>query len=119
MMPMPIPKIRAKRFNRMSKEDYITWLSGYIGVEADSTVYSKTTRMQIDERFEYLMSQSEMEQPPWVDAVCPSATVLPKNESAPSLFNQVITFLEASTSLFPLFPLSGAKKSSIASKKAS
>jgi len=68
MMPMPIPKIRAKRFNRMSKEDYITWLSGYIGVEADSTVYSKTTRMQIDERFEYLMSQSEMEQPPWVDA---------------------------------------------------
>ena len=65
---MPIPKIRAKRFNRMPKDEYISWLSNHMGVEADSTVYSQTTRMQIDDRLEYLMSQLEEEQPPWVDA---------------------------------------------------
>ena len=65
---MPIPKIRAKRFNRMPKDEYISWLSNHMGVEADSTVYSQTTRMQIDDRLEYLMSQLEEGQPPWVDA---------------------------------------------------
>ena len=65
---MPIPKIRAKRFNRMPKDEYISWLSNHMGVEADSTVYSQTTRMQIDDRLEYLMAQLEEEQPPWVDA---------------------------------------------------
>ena len=60
---MPIPKIRAKRFNRMPKDEYISWLSNHMGVEADSTVYSQTTRMQIDDRLEYLMSQLEEEHP--------------------------------------------------------
>jgi hypothetical protein len=67
MMPKPI--IRAKRFNRMSKDEYITWLSGYIGVEADLVVYKQTTRAQIDESLEKLMTQPEIEKPTWVEAV--------------------------------------------------
>jgi len=67
MMPKPI--IRAKRFNRVSKDEYITWLSGYIGVEADLVVYKQTTRAQIDESLEKLMTQPEIEKPTWVEAV--------------------------------------------------
>lgn len=66
---MPKPIIRAKRFNRMSKDEYITWLSGYIGVEADLVVYKQTTRAQIDESLEKLMTQPEIEKPTWVEAV--------------------------------------------------
>lgn len=65
---MPKPIIRAKRFNRMSKDEYITWLSGYIGVEADLVVYRQTTRGQIDESLEKLMTQPEIEKPTWVEA---------------------------------------------------
>lgn len=66
---MPKPIIRAKRFNRMSKDEYITWLSGYIGVEADLVVYKQTTRAQIDESLEKLMTEPEIEKPTWVEAV--------------------------------------------------
>jgi len=66
---MPKPIIRAKRFNRVSKDEYITWLSGYIGVEADLVVYKQTTRAQIDESLEKLMTQPEIEKPTWVEAV--------------------------------------------------
>ena len=53
----------------MSKDEYITWLSGYIGVEADLVVYKQTTRAQIDESLEKLMTQPEIEKPTWVEAV--------------------------------------------------
>jgi hypothetical protein len=65
---MPALRERAKRFNRVSKEDYLSWMSSRTGVEI--THVPSRERARIDAVFEAALAVPEVveEQPAWVDA---------------------------------------------------
>jgi len=65
---MPALRERAKRFNRISKEDYLSWMSSRTGVEI--TYVPSRERALIDAAFEAALAVPEVveEQPAWVDA---------------------------------------------------
>ena len=65
---MPALRERAKRFNRVSKEDYLSWMSSRTGVEI--TQVPSRERARIDAVFEAALAVPEVveEQPAWVDA---------------------------------------------------
>lgn len=65
---MPALRERAKRFNRVSKEDYLSWMSSRTGVEI--THVPSRERARIDAAFEAALAVPEVveEQPAWVDA---------------------------------------------------
>jgi len=65
---MPALRERAKRFNRISKEDYLSWMSSRTGVEI--THVPSRERAHIDAAFEAALAAPEVveEQPAWVDA---------------------------------------------------
>tara|TARA_R100001440_G_scaffold3165_1_gene8090 strand:- start:1794 stop:2411 length:618 start_codon:yes stop_codon:yes gene_type:complete len=65
---MPALRERAKRFNRVSKEDYLSWMSSRTGVEINNV--PSRERGHIDAAFEAALSVPEVveEQPTWVDA---------------------------------------------------
>ena len=64
---MPALRERAKRFNRVSKEDYLSWMSSRTGVEI--TDVPSRERARIDAAFEAALAVPEVveEQPAWVD----------------------------------------------------
>ena len=64
---MPALRERAKRFNRVSKEDYLSWMSSRTGVEI--THVPSRERARIDAAFEAALDVPEVveEQPAWVD----------------------------------------------------
>tara|TARA_B100001939_G_C16919251_1_gene608483 strand:+ start:981 stop:1589 length:609 start_codon:yes stop_codon:yes gene_type:complete len=64
---MPALRERAKRFNRVSKEDYLSWMSSRTGVEI--THVPSRERARIDAAFEAALAVPEVveEQPAWVD----------------------------------------------------
>ena len=65
---MPALRERAKRFNRVSKEDYLSWMSSRTGVEINYV--PSRERAHIDAAFEAALAVPEVveEQPAWVDA---------------------------------------------------
>ena len=65
---MPALRERAKRFNRVSKEDYLSWMSSRTGVEINYV--PSRERAHIDAAFEAALAvpEEEEEQPAWVDA---------------------------------------------------
>jgi hypothetical protein len=65
---MPALRERAKRFNRISKEDYLSWMSSRTGVEI--THIPSRERARIDAAFKAALAVPEVveEQPAWVDA---------------------------------------------------
>ena len=64
---MPALRERAKRFNRISKEDYLSWMSSRTGVEI--RYVPSRERAHIDAAFEAALAVPEVveEQPAWVD----------------------------------------------------
>lgn len=64
---MPALRERAKRFNRVSKEDYLSWMSSRTGVEINYV--PSRERAHIDAAFEAALAVPEVveEQPAWVD----------------------------------------------------
>lgn len=64
---MPALRERTKRFNRVSKEDYLSWMSSRTGVEINYV--PSRERAHIDAAFEAALAVPEVveEQPAWVD----------------------------------------------------
>ena len=84
---MPALRERAKRFNRVSKEDYLSWMSSRTGVEI--THAPSRERARIDAAFEAALAVSEVveEQPAWVDvAEEVLAQAEPEPEPEPEMF---------------------------------
>ena len=78
---MPALRERAKRFNRISKEDYLSWMSSRTGVEI--TYVPSRERAHIDAAFEAALAavpEVVEEQPAWVDA---AEEVLAQSEPEP------------------------------------
>ena len=85
---MPALRERAKRFNRVSKEDYLSWMSSRTGVEI--TYVPSRERARIDAAFEAALAVPEVveEQPAWVDAaeeVLAQAEPEPEPEPEPEM----------------------------------
>tara|TARA_R100000995_G_scaffold84595_1_gene63821 strand:+ start:3310 stop:3942 length:633 start_codon:yes stop_codon:yes gene_type:complete len=79
---MPALRERAKRFNRISKEDYLSWMSSRTGVVI--THVPSRERAHIDAAFEAALAVPEVveEQPAWVDA---AEEVLAQSEPEPEM----------------------------------
>jgi|TARA_A200000159_G_scaffold77362_1_gene71652 hypothetical protein len=78
---MPALRERAKRFNRISKEDYLSWMSSRTGVVI--THVPSRERAHIDAAFEAALAavpEVVEEQPAWVDA---AEEVLAQSEPEP------------------------------------
>ena len=57
------PRLRAKRFNRVKRVEYIQWLCNLASVPVDAVVSRLSTRMQIDNYIEAMIDKPE-----WVEA---------------------------------------------------
>lgn len=57
------PRLRAKRFNRVKREEYVQWLCDLASVPVDMEMQRLNTRTQIDNYIESLISKPE-----WVQA---------------------------------------------------
>tara|TARA_R100001510_G_scaffold56105_1_gene61061 strand:+ start:1222 stop:1806 length:585 start_codon:yes stop_codon:yes gene_type:complete len=57
------PRLRAKRFNRVKRVEYIQWLCDLASVPVDAVVSRLSTRMQIDNYIEAMIDKPE-----WVEA---------------------------------------------------
>lgn len=80
---MPALRERAKRFNRISKEDYLSWMSSRTGVVI--THVPSRERAHIDAAFEAALAavpEVVEEQPAWVDA---AEEVLAQSEPEPEM----------------------------------
>ena len=85
---MPALRERAKRFNRISKEDYLSWMSSRTGVVI--THVPSRERAHIDAAFEAALAVPELfdtvavveEQPAWVDV---AEEVLAQSEPEPEM----------------------------------
>jgi len=79
---MPALRERAKRFNRISKEDYLSWMSSRTGVVI--THVPSRERAHIDAAFEAALAVPEVveEQPAWVDV---AEEVLAQSEPEPEM----------------------------------
>ena len=83
---MPALRERAKRFNRISKEDYLSWMSSRTGVEI--TYVPSRERAHIDAAFEAALAavpEVVEEQPAWVDA---AEEVLAQSEPEPESMDE-------------------------------